>query len=104
MSYKLHPLSGVDDDISHAVEWYESQQKGLGERFIDDWESAVAYILSNPFTFAKKTKSFRQALLKNFPYLIIYEIVDNLIVIYAVVNGKQHPKKRYNKKNSINNL
>jgi hypothetical protein len=98
MSYKLHSLLGVDDDVSDAVEWYESQQDGLGERFIDNWESAVAYILSNPFTFAKKTKSFRQAVLKNFPYLIIYEITDNVIVIYAVINGTRHPKKRYLRK------
>lgn len=98
MSYKLHPLSGVDNDISNAVEWYESKQSGLGERFIDDWESTVTYIQSNPLAFSKKIKSFRQAVLKNFPYLIVYEIVDNLIVIYAVINGKQHPKKRYIRK------
>ncbi len=98
MSYKLHPLIGVDDDISNAVEWYESQQKGLGARFIDDWENTASYILSNPFTFAKKRKSFRQAVLKNFPYLIVYEITDNLIIIYAVINGARHPKKRYIRK------
>ena len=98
MNYKLHPLLGVDNDISNAVEWYESQQKGLGERFIDDWESTANYILSNPLAFSKKIKSFRQAVLKNFPYLIIYEVVGNLIVIYAVINGKQRPKKRYLRK------
>lgn len=98
MSYKLHPLSGVDDDISSAVEWYESQQKGLGKRFIDDWESTINYILSNPLAFSKKIKSFRQAVLKNFPYLIIYEIIGDKVVIYAVINGKQHPKKRYLRK------
>ena len=101
MSYKLHPLSGVDDDISNAVECYESKQKGLGERFIDDWESTANYILSHPFSFSTKTKSFRQAVLKNFPYLIVYEIIGDLIVIYAVINSKQHPKKRYIRKKSI---
>ena len=98
MSFKLHPLAGVDDDISNAVEWYEFQQKGLGERFINDWESTATYILSNPFTFAKKTKSFRQAVLKNFPYLVVYEVVGDLVVIYAVINGARHPKKRYIRK------
>ncbi|MBK8369016.1 MAG: type II toxin-antitoxin system RelE/ParE family toxin [Bacteroidetes bacterium] len=98
MSYKLHSVVGVDDDVSDPVEWYESQQDGLGERFIDDWESTVAYILSNPFSFAKKTKSFRQAVLKNFPYLVVYEITDNIVIIYAVINGAKHPKKRFLRK------
>jgi hypothetical protein len=98
MKFTLHALSGVDDDISNAVEWYESKQKGLGEKFLDDWENTVTYILSNPYSFSKKVKSFRHAVLKNFPYLIVYEIIDNLVVIYAVINGKQHPKKRYTRK------
>jgi hypothetical protein len=91
MNYKLHPLSGVDDDISSAVEWHESQQKGLGERFIDYWESTINYIISNPLAFSKKIKSFRQAVLKNFPYLIIYEIIGYKVFIYVVYKWKTTP-------------
>ena len=98
MKYILHPLSGVDEDIANAVEWYETQLEGLGETFLNDWENTIAYVVSNPLGFAKKKKSFRQAVLKNFPYLIIFEIVDNLIVVYAVIHAKQRPKKRYARK------
>lgn len=98
MKYKLHPLKGVDDDIADAAEWYESKQPGLGDQFLNDWESTVTYILSNPLAYSKKTKNFRQASLKTFPYSIVYEIIDHLIVIYAVINGKRHPKKRYLRK------
>ena len=98
MIYTLQPISGVDDDISNAVEWYENKQSGLGLKFIEDWENTVSFILSNPLAFSVKRKTFRQAVLKNFPYLIVYEIMNDLIVIYAVVSSKQHPKKRYNRK------
>jgi hypothetical protein len=98
MKYKLIPLDGVDNDVGDAVEWYDFKQQGLGEQFLDDWESTVAFILSNPLAFSKKNKSFRHASLKVFPYLIIYEVTENLIVIYAVINAKRHPKKRYTRK------
>lgn len=71
MKYKLHPLEGVDNDIADAVEWYEARQAGLGEQFLDDWESTATYILSNPLAYSKKIKTFRQASFKVFPYLII---------------------------------
>lgn len=98
MKYVLYPLSGVDDDIANAVEWYESRREGLGTEFLDDWENTIAYVVSNPLGFAKKRKSFRQAVLKKFPYLIIFEIVDNLVVVYAVIHGRKHPKERYKRK------
>lgn len=75
MKYKLHLLKGVDDDIADAVEWYDSRQPGLGNQFLDDWENTISYISSHPLAFEKKIKSFRQASLKVFPYLVIYEII-----------------------------
>ncbi len=99
MIYKLLPVLGVDNDISEAVVFYESVQENLGSRFLDDWESTVNYITSNPFGCNVKRKSFRQANLKSFPYLIIYEVAANSIIIYGVIHNKKHPKKRYVRKN-----
>lgn len=93
MKYFLLPLSGVDDDIADATEWYELQQKGLGEKFIEDWETTVEYIISNPNAYQRKLKQYRHAYFKKFPYLIVYELERTNIIIYGVVNTKTHPKK-----------
>ena len=95
MKYKIILVSGVDDDIADAIEWYENQQSGLGIKFIEDWESAVNYIITEPLAFEIKFKTFRHAGFKTFPFLIIYEFENNVIKVYSVIHAKRFPKKRY---------
>ncbi len=64
MIYKVLPVVGVDDEIADAVEWYENKQKGLGLKFIDDWESTIEYLVSNPLSFQKQRKHVRYSYLK----------------------------------------
>ena len=99
MSFIFHPVKGVDDDVSDATEWYEFQKTGLGQKFIEDWESTANYIISNPFSFSIKHKTLRYANFKVFPYLVVYEIEDDLIIVYSVINAKRHPNKRYVRSN-----
>lgn len=67
-------------------------------KLFKDWEQAVQDILESPEGFQKQRKNFRQILLKNFPYIIVYEILDSDIIIYRFINAKKHPKKRYTKR------
>lgn len=85
-------------NIQKAYSWYEIQLNGLGEQFIDEWESTANHILSYANTYPKKYKSFRQAILKRFPYVIIYEIEEKHVVIYNVINMKRSLRKRFRKK------
>ena len=94
MKFSLFPAEGLDSRIADAAEWYEFKQRGLGLKFIEDWESSVDYLLRNPYSYQKKHKHFRYAYLKIFPHVIVYEIEQQLVIIYDVVHAKQHPKKR----------
>jgi hypothetical protein len=78
-----------------AFLYYESQQKQLGERFLDKMELVLNGISNHPKLYPEKYKSFRQALIKPFPYLIIFEIIDQSIIVYKVVFAKRHPDKLY---------
>ncbi|MBI2966516.1 MAG: hypothetical protein HYY40_01715 [Bacteroidetes bacterium] len=42
-----------------------------------------------------KYKNFREALLKRFPYLIVYEIVKDKTVIHSFFHTSRNPKKKY---------
>lgn len=53
-------------DLLLAAEWYELQQKGLGEKFLDEYENLEYYISSNPMLFPEKHRKARQAAMKKF--------------------------------------
>ncbi|MBL4653604.1 MAG: type II toxin-antitoxin system RelE/ParE family toxin [Flavobacteriales bacterium] len=77
-----------------AYVWYESKQTNLGERFLSALEDCYQSLDINPNTYAKKYKQQRQAIVKGFPFVIMYEQMNTVIVIYAIFNTHQEPSKK----------
>ena len=92
--YKLIISRLALNDISQATAWYENQQDGLGERFIEEVERSKALLTSNPFMFSKVNRNTRHCMTKRFPYGIFYRINESKkqVRISAVVHAKRHPR------------
>lgn len=84
----------AEKDILEAASWYESQQSGLGNRFLDDLENLFSYIELNPYLFPEKYKDVRQAPMKKFPFVVLFRVTKNKIKILSVFNCYQHPLKK----------
>ena len=95
MSYHLVILRKAQIEMSEAIDWYEQQQTGLGKKFILSLESFIKRISLSPFHFPEKSSPFREAYLKKFPYLVIYQVNIDEVVIYSVFHVKQYPDKKY---------
>lgn len=93
MNYTLifHQLARLE--LQDAYKWYEQQQGGLGLEFMDAIDEVVQRILSNPLSFPKVFKERRKVLPRRFPYLIIYEIHGDVILVVAVMHGSRNPKR-----------
>ena len=94
MNYLLEIKGEANQDIIEAYEYYESKSIGLGERFLEQIEIFLKLITQNPHLFPSKKSPFREAFILDFPYLIIYEISGNTVVVYAIFNTSQNPSKR----------
>ena len=94
MTYLIEIKETAREGAVNAFLYYEEQQTGLGNRFLDKLELLLVTVGKNPQHFQKKYNQFRQALIKPFPYLIIFEVDKNVIVVYKVINASRHPKKR----------
>ena len=95
-SHRLHPLA--KQDIIEAYEWYEDKKKGLGDRFADSVSKLIMNITKTPEIFGSKDKIyFREATLKDFPYIIVYKVLEHKkdIFISSVHHVKKHPIKKY---------
>lgn len=81
-----------------AYEWYNEQQAGLGELFLEELESHYDKLESWPTVYSKIKKDFRQVVLHTFPYVIVFEIIQKDVVIYSIFHTSRNPKKKFKKK------
>lgn len=81
--------------MQEAYQWYEQQKQGLGEEFLTELDSYYARLQSHPEYFGKIKKNFRQAALKRFPYVIVYEIIKTEVVVFAVFHTKRNPRLKF---------
>ena len=94
MAYKLaiRPLAAIE--VFEAYDWYELQREGLGAEFLDELEIFYTSILRNPTSYGFYDKAVRQGKLNRFPYVVVFEIFDESVVVYSVFMTKQGPGKK----------
>jgi hypothetical protein len=100
MSYRYEFHADVAKDYNEAYVWYETQKKGLGERFASFIRKKMDEIAQHPEHYGERIqKGYREVQLDIFPYLIIYKIYKQRKVIFvnAIHNTKKHPRKKYRK-------
>ena len=79
-------------ELQSASAWYEEQRGGLGGKFLDDFLSTVETMESDPELYAQITSGIRRALLRRFPYAIIYSVEDTHIQILGVKHCHGNPE------------
>lgn len=95
MKYSLEIKESARKGVVEAFLYYENQQTNLGDRFLDKMELLLNNIAKQPKLYSEKYKQFRQALVKPFPYLIIFEIIEGIVVVHKVIYAKRNPSKLY---------
>ncbi|SIT26815.1 type II toxin-antitoxin system RelE/ParE family toxin [Chryseobacterium gambrini] len=93
MIYELIIQEEASLEILEAYIYYENAQKGLGEKFMKQLNKYFVRIQDHPKHFEIK-KNYREAFVQKFPYLIIFDIIDNKIIILSVFNTHQNPTKK----------
>jgi plasmid stabilization system protein ParE len=78
-----------------AYKWYDDQKPGLGDDFLDELDGLYNKLSSHPEYFGKVKKNFRQAALKRFPFVIVYEIIKEEVVVFAVFHTSRNPRFKF---------
>ena len=79
-------------DMQQAFVWYEEQKKDLGYFFLDELEDCFQKICNAPLNYSSVTPHFRKIKLNKFPYLIIYEIESDNVIINSVRHTGRKPR------------
>lgn len=80
------------DELIKAAEFFESQEQGLGNRFLLEIDKAIRETAASPLIWPiDKFKTRKRILISPFPYSIRYKIVQREIVIVAIAHQSREP-------------
>lgn len=83
MAFKIVVEPRALADIQQAIDYYDKQQVGLGEKFILIIDKHFKSISKNPF-FQIRYDKIRCLPIKNFPFMIHFFIEEKTNIVYIV--------------------
>jgi toxin ParE1/3/4 len=91
---RLHPLAKAE--IDEAARWYQGRGEGLDQRFVTAVQVALELIEVNPKRYAKLetlgvATEYQRALVRKFPYFIVFRVFHDEVFVYAVAHGSRRP-------------
>jgi plasmid stabilization system protein ParE len=94
MAFKVGFLPRAETEVNDAFLWYESKSSGLGEKFFEAVENKIKAIKQNPYQFPIGRSGFRKAIVKLYPYIILFKISGEAIIIHSVFHTHLNPNKK----------
>lgn len=89
---KIELLDQAEQDLLDGAAFYENQQSGLGQYFLDslfsDIDSLQLYSGLHAQVFG-----YHRLLAKRFPYAIYYRVSETVVQVYAVLDCRRSPLK-----------
>lgn len=90
-SAAFHRLA--ERELVEAVEYYESERRGLGEEFLGAIERAIVVLDRYPRAAPRVGREVRRFVLPRFPYSLIYrQLATGQLRILAVAHHKRPPQ------------
>jgi plasmid stabilization system protein ParE len=91
MRVVLRPAAAAD--IEEAFSWYQRHRVGFGDEFLTAVQSALETIGLHPARYPIVYRDTHRALLRRFPYGVIYRIYDDVVVVVACMHGRRDPRR-----------
>lgn len=98
MSYQLKVSSIAYQETDDAYAYYEKQSPGLGERFLKSLEGSYLKLSQTPqfYGYIQYDKNIRDIKIKTFPFVIIFQIIENTVFVLRVFNTNRNPESLKN--------
>ncbi len=89
---RVEILDEAEQDLVDGAHFYEAQDSGLGQYFLDslfsDVDSLQLYAAIHPVQFG-----YHRLLSKRFPYAVYYRVEGSVVQVWAVLDCRQDPDK-----------
>jgi len=82
----------VQSDLAAAIDWYEEQSVGLGEKLLSSVGETFKSIEEFPEMFACVHGEVRRAIVSRFPFAVFYLVEPARVVILRVLHTSRDPR------------
>jgi plasmid stabilization system protein ParE len=76
-------------EAASAYQWYVHRSRSAASRFLDEIDAALERILDDPLRWPRLGPHVRRCLLRRFPYMIIYQVNRERVLILAIAHGRR---------------
>ncbi len=83
----------AEAELSEAVDWYETRGRGLGAELLRSLDAVLSTVQRHPALYPTVFGQARRAVLRRFPYSLIYVVQKGDIVIAACIHGSRDPRR-----------
>ena len=78
-------------EFDAAADWYEQRRPGRGAKFTAAVRATLNQIADQPEIHARVFEDVRQALVKGYPYSILYRTESDALIVVAVFHSARDP-------------
>ncbi len=93
MSLPIRLSTEAEEELAGAAEWYEDCEDGLGDDFTDLVKAIFRRVAANPRIHQKVYRDVRRAVVKRFPYVVLYQEVNSEVLVISVFHTSRDPKE-----------
>ncbi len=79
----------AEQDLLEARDWYDKKQLKLGDDFMVAVDTCFASIERNPEMFIFSHGRVRRALMKKFPYVVLFRVSEDEILIVGCLHTRR---------------
>jgi len=88
---RLRIQSQAQQEINEAFDWYFKRSPEAADAFLTGIGASLAQIASHPQLYPAYTKNTRRRILAGFPYSVIFQEKEDIVLIVAVAHAKRRP-------------
>jgi hypothetical protein len=89
---KIYLIAPADQELMDVISYYNTKSAGLGEEFYREFKNALNLIKRFPKMWSKIGNNTRKCIIKSFPFLILYVLENDKILITCIAHQYRNPE------------
>ena len=90
MLIRFNPAA--DAELTEARHWYSQYRQDLDLEFMQCIDDVLARVVRNPHLFPVVYGNLRRAVVRRFPFAVLYEVTADEIQVIAVFHSRRNPE------------
>ncbi len=90
--YKIELSNEAESDFDNSYIYYSVESENVADNFYKIINKGFQDIINNPEGFQKVFKNVRRYVIKRFPFVIYYRVMESTIQIIAIFHTSRNPE------------